>query len=290
MVSDVAMKLISAAMIFAVALIGSALSRITSNLAPKVVRVINAGAGGILLAVTLVHMLSDNSGELDTAGTSIFKFFTGTEDGSFPLGFALYGLGFLANVSVAVFWPDKSEEFEDQEHGFLSTWEDDSSFDSGSPGPDTMEVSHQQSCASGLSALFGLCLHSLVAGTAAGAAEGMGSFGPTVVAILMHKGFAAFSVGSLMMPSVTTRCWWLSMVTLALMAPVGIILGMQLMQDFSGPISAGLICFAAGCLLAIATYDMLMPALLLGKVTWRRRSFMVALLGFCIMSLLAIWS
>ena len=80
------------------------------------------------------------------------------------------------------------------------------------------------------------------------------------------------------------------MVFMALMTPVGIILGMLLMQDFSGSISAGLICFASGLLLAIATYDMLMPALLLGKVTWRRQSFMVALLGFCIMSLLAIWS
>ena len=50
----------------------------------------------------------------------------GTEDGSFPLGFALYGLGFLANVSVAVFWPDKSEEFEEkrralEESSFSST-------------------------------------------------------------------------------------------------------------------------------------------------------------------------
>lgn len=34
----------------------------------------------------------------------------GTEDGSFPLGFALCGLGFLTNVSVAVFLPDRSQE------------------------------------------------------------------------------------------------------------------------------------------------------------------------------------
>lgn len=57
MVSDVAMKLISAAMIFAVALIGSALSRITSNLAPK-------APGGQRRANGISAVLGDDWGHL----------------------------------------------------------------------------------------------------------------------------------------------------------------------------------------------------------------------------------
>ena len=73
------MHLLLASKLFLVCTLCPAQSRISTYhlTLSQVVRVINAGAGGILLAVTLVHMLSDNSGELDTAGTSIFKFFTG---------------------------------------------------------------------------------------------------------------------------------------------------------------------------------------------------------------------
>lgn len=58
-------KAISAVLLFLVALGGSVLSRYASGFSPKLVRVCNAAAGGILVAVTLVHMLAESSEDME---------------------------------------------------------------------------------------------------------------------------------------------------------------------------------------------------------------------------------
>ena len=76
----------------------------------------------------------------------------------------------------------------------------------------------------------------------------------------------------------------------SLTAPLGIALGTYLESSFEGAGAAALVCFAAGSLLCVAVYDMLMASLILGKGHWKRRSFLASLFGFATMSLLAVWS
>lgn len=99
-------KIVSGGVLFLVALLGAALSKYASSLSYKIVRVCNALSGGILLALTLVHMLADSGDQLRKPGVAIAAFLTGDPAADpFPLGFAMTGLGFLTVLSVEVFLP-----------------------------------------------------------------------------------------------------------------------------------------------------------------------------------------
>ncbi|CAE7886278.1 slc39a1, partial [Symbiodinium microadriaticum] len=235
-------KIVSSVILGVVALGGSILAKYTASLSTKLMRVCNAGAGGVLLAVVLVHMLSENAEELTSAGESIFQFFNPEGGDSFPLGFALCGLGFLANLSMEVFIPDK--------HDYEGHSEEESESESHSEMEHAhIKVDHRQSCIGGFAALLGLYLHSLVEGTAAGAQPDVANFDATFIAILAHKGFATFSAGSLMLGAVSNPTWWILMVIFALMTPVGVLIGKKLEESFEGPVASGLVCFTSGCLL-----------------------------------------
>ena len=54
--------------------------RYTASLSPKLLRVCNAGAGGVLLAVVLVHMLPESSESLSAAGEKIYTALSGRWD------------------------------------------------------------------------------------------------------------------------------------------------------------------------------------------------------------------
>lgn len=285
--NKVAVKLICGGVLFLVAMLGAVLSKYASSFSPKIVRVCNAFAGGILLAVTLVHMLADSSEDLETPGVAVAAFFTGDKNHeAFPLAFSIVGLGFLTILSVEVFLPGGH----DGEHLGI---EGDSDSETESETPDLEAAKAPvlpKSCAAGLSALLGLCLHSLIEGTATGAAQDMSEFSNLFIAIIAHKMFAVFSAGTLILDSVSVRAWWTLMTILCAMTPVGIAIGMIVQSRVHGAWAAGIDCFAAGTLLCVAVYDMLMPSLVIGKGEWKRRSFIAALFGFCSMSLLAIWS
>lgn len=284
-------KAVSAGVLFIVALSGAALSKFAASFSPKIVRVSNALAGGILLAVTLVHMLADASDQMEQQGVAIAVFLSGDKSAeAFPLGYALLGIGFLTILSVEVFLPGKGHG-----HGHESrephVMEEDSDSESESDADERPRVVLPgKSCTAGMSAVLGLCLHSLIEGTATGAADDMSEFSEMFIAIIAHKLFAAFSAGSLLLDTVSVRAWWTLLILLSLMTPLGIGLGTFLAASFEGAGAAALICFAAGSLLCVAVYDMLMPSLILGKGNWKRRSFLASLFGFCTMSLLAVWS
>ena len=70
-------KIIGALILAAVALGGACLARWSAQFPTKVVRLCNAGAGGVLLAVVLVHMLSDNAETLQPVGEKIGQFLGG---------------------------------------------------------------------------------------------------------------------------------------------------------------------------------------------------------------------
>ena len=68
-------KALSAVLLFLVALLGACLARCAAQLSPRLVRLANASAGGVLLAVTLVHMLSESGEQLEGSGREISRLF-----------------------------------------------------------------------------------------------------------------------------------------------------------------------------------------------------------------------
>jgi len=284
------MELTTAKVVSAVVLFIVALSKYAASFSPKIVRVCNATAGGILLAVTLVHMLAEASEQMEKPGVDIAVFLTGDKSAeAFPLGYSLMGLGFLTILSVEVFLPGK--EHGDESHaGIAENSDSGSESDAGDQPPDLVVLPASKSCTAGLSAVLGLCLHSFIEGTATGSADDMSELSQMFIAIIAHKMFAAFSVGSLLLDAVSVRAWWTLLFFFCLMTPLGIGFGTYLSSSLEGAGAAGLVCFAAGSLLCVAVYDMLMPSLILGKGHWKRRSFLASLFGFCAMSLLAVWS
>ncbi|CAL1154460.1 unnamed protein product [Cladocopium goreaui] len=276
-------KAVSAGALFIVALSGAALSKCVANFSPKIVRVSNALAGGILLAVTLVHMLADASDQMEEPGVAMAVFLSGNKSAeAFPLGYVLLGIGFLTILSVEVFLLEKESE--------AHVMEDSGSENESNADEQPRAVLPGKSLTAGMSALVGLCLHSFIAGTATGAADDMSEFSEVLIAVIAHKLFAAFSAGSLLLDTVSVRAWWTLLILLSLMTPLGIGLGTFLASSFEGAGAAALICFAAGSLLCVAVYHMLLPSLILGKGNWKKRSFLASFFGFCSMSLLAVWS
>ena len=283
-------KAVSAGVLFIVALSGAGLSKFVASFSPKIVRVSNALAGGILLAVTLVHMLADASDQMEKQGVAIAVFLSGDKSAeAFTLGYALLGIGFLTILSVEVFLPGKEHGHGHESHEPHVMEGSDSENESDADERPRV-VLPGKSCTAGMSAVLGLCVHSCIEGTATGAADDMSEFSEMFIAIIVHKLFAAFSAGSLLLDTVSVRAWWTLLILLSLMTPLGIGLGTFLASSFEGAGAAALICFAAGSLLCVAVYDMLMPSLILGKGNWKRRSFLASLFGFCTMSLLAVWT
>ena len=283
-------KAVSAGVLFIVALSGAALSKFVASFSPKIVRVSNALAGGILLAVTLVHMLADASDQMEKQGVAIAVFLSGDKSAeAFPLGYVLLGIGFLTILSVEVFLQGKEHGHGHESHESHVTEDSDSENESDADKRPRV-VLPGKSCTAGMSAVLGLCVHSCIEGTATGAADDMSELSTLFIAIIAHKLFAAFSAGSLLLDTVSVRAWWTLLILLSLMTPLGIGLGTFLAGSFEGAGAAALICFAAGSLLCVAVYDMQMPSLILGKGNWKRRSFLASLFGFCTMSLLAVWT
>ena len=118
-------KLLSAILLFLVALGGCLLARKASSCSLKLIQLCNAAAGGILVAVTLVHMLAESAEGLEAPGKAISSLLSDPDADAeaFPLGFALCGLGFLTIVSVEVFLPGTAK----QEQGSLEEGNSDGS-------------------------------------------------------------------------------------------------------------------------------------------------------------------
>jgi zinc transporter ZupT len=67
---------------------------------PKVMALMNAVSGGVILGVALFHMSPDNIDGMSKWGGSMMKLFTGDDDEPYPLGFLFLALGFWALVVV----------------------------------------------------------------------------------------------------------------------------------------------------------------------------------------------
>ena len=75
-------------------------------------------------------------------------------------------------------------------------------------GQEKLSVTSLKSLAAGFCGVLGLALHSMIEGTATGAAHDTKLLAQMFLAIVCHKLFAVFSAGTLLKPTLGVRAWW----------------------------------------------------------------------------------
>eukprot|EP00929_Paragymnodinium_shiwhaense_P050662 TRINITY_DN2550_c0_g1_i3.p1 TRINITY_DN2550_c0_g1~~TRINITY_DN2550_c0_g1_i3.p1 ORF type:complete len:225 (-),score=31.70 TRINITY_DN2550_c0_g1_i3:906-1499(-) len=164
----VAMKLLSAAFFLVVGLIGGFLPAKVSKLSPVAMHVAYAFAGGILAAVAVVHMLDDASGDLQDMGAHFAKALGGKDDAVFPMGNALFLIGFFFICSVEAFLHHKLGADAKYDHNGHSGGLDNNLL-TAEVGDPRGTVTGGVDNAAGWATVVGLTIHSTVEGVAAGA-------------------------------------------------------------------------------------------------------------------------
>lgn len=312
-----AVLLLSTLFLFLLSLGGGLSSKLVSSLSPKWMDLANAVAGGVVVSVALVHMLGEASEGLDDWSLSLGALFAGGGEGEpagnetapadparrlhgdeeppmLPLGNMLLFAGFFLILFVEQFFgghahavnrePDAGGACASGEYA-SSDDESDSDEASGGPKRDKVEVVHRSEVVTACSVLSGIFLHSFLEGIAAGVAASLVILG----AIMVHKFFAAFAVGSALLPAVEPRWWWIGNVLFALSGTVGIFLGEGLAEALEGPATDALICLAAGSLLCVGVTDMIMPGIS-GGGQWGKRKVIASFLAALIVAFAGLWA
>jgi solute carrier family 39 (zinc transporter), member 1/2/3 len=138
-----------------------------------------------------------------------------------------------------------------------------------------------------------LSVHSLIAGTSLGLEGAAGTFVVILIAILAHKGFAAFSLGvSFNQAKLSPTQYRRLLLFFSLTTPLGVILGTIAASALHGrtatrfeAIFDGL---AAGTFLYVATLDLISETFEDLVLRWGKFFSLGA--GFSLMALIAIWS
>lgn len=309
--------LVSTLFLFLLALGGGLSSKLVSSLSPKWMDLANAVSGGVVVSVALVHMLGEASEGLEEWSLALGAFFTGGGDDHddelagnetadkgrrlhgddeppmLPLGSMLLFAGFFAILLVEQFCGGHMHEVH-KEPDAGAAWpgepgssddESDSNEEAGGLKKERVEVVHKSEAVTAVSVLSGIFVHSFLEGIAAGVAATPIIF----VAIMVHKFFAAFAVGSALLPAVEPKWWWAGNIFFALSGTVGIFLGEGLAEALEGPATDALICFAAGTLLCVGVCDMIMPGIS-GGGEWGKRKVFASFLAAWIVAFGGLWA
>ncbi len=214
----------------------------------------NAFSGGVFLGAGLMHLLPDSRATFASAGIVV----------DFPLSFMLAGLGFLG-ILILEKAALKGRELENMDmHAQGSSW-----------------------------VLFlVLSIHSIIAGISLGLETGTIASLALLIAILAHKGFAAFALGSHMENNRIERRRVLTIIAMfSIMTPLGILAGSLSRVFFSGgtadiaeAIFDGL---SAGTFLYVATLEIFSETF--AEHSEPRQKSFFAILGFVGMAVLAIF-
>jgi len=141
------------------------------------------------------------------------------------------------------------------------------------------------SMAGGCGTLLGVSTHSTIEGVAVGAASSaaLGFF------VILHKYFAAFAVGSSLLPQRKAWLKYSGVTFFGLTGPVSVVAGMIASNDLEDVWSDALQCTAAGTLVAVAFMDMLLPSLERSpQLRWWL--LLSATIGAAAMAFIAIWT
>lgn len=135
-----------------------------------------------------------------------------------------------------------------------------------------------------------LCFHSLLEGAALGAQETITNSMHIFIAIVSHKGLAAYALGSSLVESrVDMEKFWKVVVPFTLASPIGILLGYFLSGIAQGLGAAALSALASGTFLYVAFMEVI-PRELEAEDYNVFMKLACLLLGFFMMSTLAIWA
>ncbi|GAB4816508.1 hypothetical protein N2152v2_003554 [Parachlorella kessleri] len=134
-----------------------------------------------------------------------------------------------------------------------------------------------------------LCFHSLLEGAAMGAQETLTNSLHIFIAIVSHKGLAAYALGSSIVDSqVSMQQFWSVVLPFTFASPVGIFIGYIISDLATGAGAAGISALASGTFLYVAFMEVI-PKELYDHSHLAAKMAML-LLGFGAMSLLAVWA
>ncbi|GFR52118.1 hypothetical protein Agub_g14631 [Astrephomene gubernaculifera] len=134
-----------------------------------------------------------------------------------------------------------------------------------------------------------LCIHSILEGMALGAQQSMRSTEDIMVAIAAHKGLAAYALGASIVESgASSKKFWSVIGCFSFATPVGIFLGYSMSAAGSSKSGAALSALASGTFLYVAFMEVIPKELSDGR--HRAAKMAALLLGYSLMSMLAIWA
>ena len=251
------LKLVSSLVNFATGLIGGLLPlRLDeSDRSRRLLAIGNGFAGGIFLGAGLIHMLADAQEKLSSF------------DVDYPLALLIAGGGFLAVLFLEMVALQGREDVGEMAGG------------KGSFYPFLLIVI--------------LSVHSLIAGTALGLEGSVAASFALLIAILAHKGSAAFALGvSLKTARFPTRRLIRMVALFSCMTPLGVFLGLMFSRILTGETAILLEtvfdALAAGTFIYVAVIDIIGEAFE-EKIDLGTKFTMLAA-GFLGMALLAVWT
>lgn len=134
-----------------------------------------------------------------------------------------------------------------------------------------------------------LSLHSVLEGAALGAQKDNRKAEEILIAILAHKGLAAYALGASLMDSqASAKRFWAVGLGFSVASPLGIFLGYGLSSNSSGAVPAALSALASGTFLYVAMMEVIPKEL--ADPSNKGLKILVMLVGYSAMSLLAIWA
>lgn len=171
----------------------------------------------------------------------------------------------------------------------LVTHTDSSSNDNGLKSP---PPTHQDPSVSFVTAVLlgaALSLHSVLEGAALGAQKEEKKQEDILIAIIAHKGLAAYALGASLMDSqASAKRFWSVALGFSIASPVGIFLGYILSSISSGVVSSSLSALASGTFLYVAMMEVIPKEL--ADPSYKISKILIMLLGFFLMSILALWA
>lgn len=217
----------------------------------------NAFAGGIFLGAGLIHLLTDSQEIFGSLASDV----------DYPLAFLLAGMGFLLVLFIERVLIGGEEE-------------------------DVVATSEVRPAYPFLLILV-LSVHSIIAGTALGLEAGLIASFALFIAVLSHKGFAAFALGvSLRESAVPTSRATGVVAFFSFMTPLGVILGTVFAHVLQSQMSLGLEAvfdgLAAGTFLYVGILEIIEEVFAKVEERWPKFGLMAVAFGF--MALLAVWT
>lgn len=248
------------------------------------VAIAEAFASGAMIAAALCHMLAE-AGE-DLEGDKGAEGEEGEE--AFPWAQLLCGLGFIfahciESVTHALLDKQlhKHGAKHDSDSGATDSIEASEGTSAAEDAVQTMQTSKRHGGAAGPMLMLALSFHSLMEGAALGATSSEAGAVDVFIAILAHKGIAAFMLGvTLMAMRPSSVKYALAMLWFACMTPVGVAIGEQLE---GGQLGAAFQAISGGTFLYIGAVESLPNPMGVAQGTF-------FLGGFGLMAALAKWT